>query len=396
MNPIEVLAHLAEQGTPPTDGEAVLRVSAGLQNSLERIARETLPFVAGGGGELQFVFGPYGRGKTHFLRALSQWALERGFVTAYIDCQENQSPFKSLNETYRAIAAAMTPPETCQFIGTSGIARVVESQFTSRDMATRRVLIDRLKRNRALAPDFRNLVIAYGNEISQGDEDLAERLEALLAAKQTYRVTLGHLYSRYPDLPRPLGKLYRRNAALWLRAVLSLPQALGYAGLLVLFDETETVLLRSGPRQRQTHLAHIRTFVDHMATGAFRGCAVYYAVAEEFIEIAEENLAALSQRIDRVPLSDLEKRRNPRAVWVELDELTVPGPESPSFYVELAESIVEIGQETGLDPSTVPRLMDSLTHLARRHAGSISEGSVREYVKEAASKVANEIFANTT
>lgn len=396
MKPIEVLAHLAEQGTPPDDGEAVLRVSAGLHDSLERIARETFPFVASGGSELQFVFGPYGRGKTHFLKALSQWALERGFVTVYVDCQENQSPFGSLIETYRAIAAAMTPGGTHRFFGTSGIARVIEAQFIDQDTTVRRTLVDRLKKDRALAPDFRNLVIAYGNEVSQGDEDLAERLEALLAAKRTYPVTLGHLYRKHPDLPRPLGKLFRRNAAVWLRAALSLPQALGFAGLLVLFDETETVLLRSGPRRIRTHLAHIRTFVDHMATGAFRGCAVYYAVAEEFIEIAHQNLAALSQRIDRVHVSELRGRRNPRAVWVDLDELTMPGPDDPLFFVELAESIVRIGGEAGLSSSVVPRIMDSLRNLANHHAGSISEGSVREYVKGAASIVAQEVFADMT
>lgn len=394
MNPLEVLAHLAEQGTPPNDGRAVLRVSAGLKQSLERIAKETLPFVASGGGELQFVFAPYGRGKTHFLKALSQWALQRGFVTAYVDCRENRSPFQSLVETYRAIASAMRPPGTHRFFGASGIARVVEAQFIGRDATTRQAMIDRLKQNRALAPDFRNLVIAYGGAC-RGDEDLAERLDALLAANRTYRVTLGQLYREYPDLPRPLGKLFRRNAAVWLRASLSLPRALGYSGLLVLFDETETVLLHSGQHRRQTHLAHIRTFVDHMATGAFRGCAVYYAVAEEFIEIAQENLAALGQRMDRARTPELGRKRNPRAVWVDLDELTVPGPGDPSFFMELAESIVQVGRETGLDSTTVPQMMILLKDLARQHAGSINEGSVREYVKEAASMVAQEVFAAT-
>ncbi|MDE2905204.1 MAG: hypothetical protein OXQ28_03875, partial [Acidobacteriota bacterium] len=70
MNPLETLAHLAEIGTPPSGDADVIKVSAGLQQTLERIARETLPFVAAGGGDLQFVFGPYGRGKTHYLKAL--------------------------------------------------------------------------------------------------------------------------------------------------------------------------------------------------------------------------------------------------------------------------------------------------------------------------------------
>ena len=69
MNPQEMLAHLAEHGTPPGGDADVIRVSAGLQQTLGRVARETLPFVAAGGSDLQFVFGPNGRGKTHYLKS---------------------------------------------------------------------------------------------------------------------------------------------------------------------------------------------------------------------------------------------------------------------------------------------------------------------------------------
>ena len=361
---------------------------------MDRIEQETLPFVANGGGELQFIFGPYGRGKTHFLKALSQWARKRGFVTAYVDCQEAQSPFASLVETYRAIAANMTPPGTHKFFSTAGITRVIEARFTGKNATEQRALIEHLKADKALAPDFRNLALAYCTEGVAGgsDENLAERIEALLAATPTYRVPVGPLYREYPHLPRPLGKLGRRNAAVWLRALLSLPWAFEYPGLLVLFDETETVLQPRSPRQVQAHLAHIRTFVDQMATGAFRGCAVYYAVAEEFMDIAEINLAALSQRIERVPVHELEDKRNPRAIWVGLDELTTPGSHDSLFFEKLAERIVGIGCEAGLHTSDADRLMESFKQLAVTYAKeNIYEGRVREYVKKTAAKVASEV-----
>ena len=395
MNPFEILSHLAETGTPPDDGEAILSMSAGLGDSLKRVEQETLPFVAGGGGDLQFVFAPYGRGKTHFLKALAQRARKHGFVTAYVDCQENWSPFASLVETYRAIAASMTPPGTHRFFSTTGVTRVIEAQFTDKNEAAQKELINRLKADRMLAPNFRNLVLAYCTEAvtAGGDEELAERLEALLAATPTYRVTLGELYRRHSYLPKPMGKLTKRNAAVWLRTLLSLPWAFGYAGLLVLFDETETVLLNKSRRSKQTHLAHIRTFVDHMATGMIRGCAVYYAVVEEFMDIAKDNLEALSQRIERVDIH-LEGKRtpNPRAVWVDLDELTMPKPENCLFFEELAEHIVGIGQKAGLSAMSADRIMVSLKQLAEKHASeNISEGKVREYVREAATAVAHKL-----
>ena len=177
---------------------------------------------------------------------------------------------------------------------------------------------------------------------------------------------------------------------MWLRSALSLPQVLGYNGLVVLFDETEAAL-RSNRRRQQAHFAHIRTFVDHMATGAFRGCAIYYAVTEEFIEIAGRNLGALSQRIERVRLPETNGTSNPRAVWVNIDELTDPGPQDSRFFADLSNRIINIGLEAGLHHSDTGHLANSLRRIGSRCAGYITEGRVREFVKEAAALVARNV-----
>ena len=132
MKALEILAHLAEQGTPPGGDADVIKVSAGLQYTLDRVARETLPFVAAGGGDLQFVFGPYGRGKTHYLKApRAVGGREHGFVTAYVDGQDNQSPFRELDQTYRTIAGRMTPPGG---IRDGAVLRGVRSHAGRRDV----------------------------------------------------------------------------------------------------------------------------------------------------------------------------------------------------------------------------------------------------------------------
>lgn len=394
-DPLELLAHLAELGTPPDDGEAVLQVSAGLQGTLERVERETLPFIAAGGGEIQFVFGPYGRGKTHFLKAIGEWARLHGCVISYVD---SQRPFESLVDTYRAITANMVPPGRQQVDATVGITRIIEARFSVLDADGRRAVIRRLKSDRALSPGFRNLALAYCIEVVRdgADEDLADCLQALLASTTTYRVNLGPLYREHPQLPRPLGKLSRRNAAAWLRSALSLPQVLGYSGLLVLFDETEAALRSSRPRpfltkRQQAHLAHIRTFVDHMATGAFRGCAIYYAVTEEFIGVAHRHLGALSQRIERAPVPEFEGAANPRAVWADIDELTNPDTQDPQFFAELSVNMIEIGRRAGLASSKEGPVAEHLREMGVRYADYITEGRVREFVKEAATLIAQHV-----
>ncbi len=390
---VDALAHLAETGTPPDDAAIVFRVSAGLQEWFDRIRTETLPFLAAGGSELQFVHGPYGRGKTHLLKALTYVAREQGFVTAYVDCADDESPFRSLRSTYRAIAANLEPPfslESINSFGSPGLTGAVEAQFGHRSPASQRALIDRLRTDRSLSADFRNLVVAYctWGLLALGDEELSDDLQALLTATPTRRVVVGELYRAHAGLPRPLGKLTRRNAGAWLRSLLSLPSLLGYSGLLVCFDETETILKGQGPRQKQARLAHIRTFVDHLATGAYEGCAVYYAAAEDLLDSARADLGALAQRIDRMRLPHTGRSRNPRAVWVDLDELTVPGPHDSRFFEELGQSIHRLGSDAGMDPSHAPEIRDLVRDRAWKYAEDIDEGQVRRFVKEIAANVA--------
>jgi hypothetical protein len=139
----------------------------------------------------------------------------------------------------------------------------------------------------------------------------------------------------------------------------------------------------------------MRTFVDHMAVGAFRGCAVYYAMVEDFMDIAHEHLAALSQRIERLRFTETSDGRNPRAIWVNLDELTVPGPGEPRFFEELAKRIVNLGREAGLTPNAEKLLLSRLIPLGTEYAQkNIHEGRVREYVKMTAGEVAREAMAH--
>lgn len=386
MQPIKLLHHLADTGAPPECGSAVLRLSVGMEGSTTRFERETFPFVASGGSELQFISGGVGQGKTHFLKAVSCLARTCDFVTSYVDCQD-RAPFESLVETYRAIVDGMVPPREVSTFSTAGITRVIEAQFTDKTTEEQRVLVEHLTADRALVADFRNLVRAYCTLGlgGYGDEHLTEKLEALLAATPYYNdVRVGELYRQYRNIPRPLGKLGPRNAAIWLRALLSLPQVLGYRGVVVCFDDTEGVL-RHGSRHR--HLAHIRTFIDHLAAGAFRGCAVYYAVSGDIQYIARY-LGALWQRIERVfpPPED-----NPYAVSVNLGELVRPNPSDPAFFIALAKRIVGVGREAGLSREASTELMSGLTRVAPEYAETTNEGSVGRWVKEVSVSVIQDI-----
>ena len=392
MEPLEVLAHLAGIGTPP-DAQMAFNFSVGLENTITHIERETFPFLKVGGCELQFVYGPYGRGKSHFLHSVEQTAKEKGLVTAYVDCRMGQSPFKSLRDTYSMIAQSIKPPpfsdEVC-FSG--GIAGVIEHFIRTGERDEIISIIKKVRASPLLAPDYRNLVCALAGVFNEEDDSLTESLKALLNADVFNSVTLGNLYRSNPELPRPLGKLGTRNAGIWIRSLLSLPWILNFPGLVVLFDETERGHSFGSivTRDQEEHLANLRNFVDYMAIGAFHGVSIYYAVVEDFIELARTRLEALSQRIERIRINN-NPTPNPRAVWVSLDELTRPSPVDPQFFIQLGEKIVTLGVCAGLPNKKVAGLVAQLNLEAQRYADKFNEGAVREFVKFAAALVAQEV-----
>jgi hypothetical protein len=398
VDALEILARLAGSGTPQ-DGESALIMSVGLDKTINRFENETLAFASAGGAELRFVFAPYGRGKTHFLWTLQEIAKKRGFVTAYLDCNSGHSPFASPQNTYQMIAANMTPPgrQMSSPVGT-GADAVIEQAIILTEGRTSTQKLERVYRDTRMTCDFRNLAAAYGKVVSLGShrDDIGAKLRALIRADPSYRIKVSELYRDQRWLPRPIGKLVRRNAAAWVRSLASLPIALGYPGLAIFFDETEqTLSLQSMSRKnRQVHLANLRNLVDHLALGSFHGCVIYYAVVEELLEIARRELDALRQRLDRVRFADGDHLRNPRAVWVDLDELTEPTPDQKEFFDELGKRILSLGQSAGIKETVMRDTEKTLRLLSEKYCNSISSGAVREFVKAAASHVAYGVTRN--
>jgi len=386
----DILARLATTGTPPT-GPHAWRLAVGLDDTLRRLESETFPFLAAGGAEIRFIYAPYGRGKTHLLLTLQEAARRHGLITAYIDCQSENAPFASLEQTYRQIASNLELPnplpDSSRRRGVATLVAGVIEQFAGNEAGLR----DRMKQLRQtnrLATDFRNTVLAYGRSLLNDTFwDLRQDLRYLLCHDVTTRISIASLYRRCNWLPRPLGKMTKRIAPLWLRSLLSLPLALGYPGCCIFFDETEKTLTKLNRRERQLYWANLRNLVDHLALGSVRGCALILAVVEEFLEEAKRDLDALSQRLERPRLPGEQRFANPRGLWVDIDELTRPGPEQLDFFLLLAEKLLALGQEVGLQTSQSSRLRGELESLARQAADSIRLGAVRDFVKEAASSI---------
>ncbi len=382
QNPRDFLRRLAQHGLLDLP-EVAARLSTGLEGFLARWERETLPFLAAGGSELRFVEGPYGRGKTHFLQVLETRAQRAGFVTARIGTQAK--PFAALQDSYRQIALAVTAdsPSSNGQIGLAHfLAGLTPDQLTTFEHGSRG------------NPAFRNLLVTYTRRVLAGqvNEPVTHDLRALLMHDTNRRVTFGELFRLDRHLPRPLGRIGKRNAAVWLRSLLTLPHQLGFKGLVVLFDETGADLhLRPEPlRSRQQHMANLRNLVDHLATGGIPACSVVYATTSDFIRMAFEDYPAIWQRVARMEETSpfAEPPRNPRAVWCRLDELTEPSPAEREFFAELGAKLLDLGREAGIPENRLTLAQKTLPSLSEDMSRNITQGAVREFIK----RMANEIL----
>lgn len=386
-NPRDTLRQLASFGTLD-DPQIAVQLSTGLAGFLSRWESESLAFIAAGGAELRFVEGPNGRGKTHFLQTLQVTARRAGFVTARVQCGMQHKPFASLAETYRAIADSMSAPTDDSVNGSShGVSKLLAH-----------VSAEQLQNFKAAArgnPGFRNLADICARRMQAGltRDPLTAGLRALLHHDTSLRVTFAEMFRLDRHLPRPLGRIGKRNAAVWLRSLLSMPRQLGFRGLIVLFDETGADLhLRPEPlRLQQQHMANLRNLVDHLATGGTPGCAVIYATTNDFIQMARENYRAMSDRVERLEETTpfALPPRNPRAIWCRLDELTEPAPDQAAFYLALGNKLVALAVEARVAAKRIEAVRAGLPGAAQKASQSLSQGAVRLFIKRTATELLN-------
>jgi P-loop Domain of unknown function (DUF2791) len=235
-------------------------------------------------------------------------------------------------------------------------------------------------------------VCTYARVVLEGKRHTktGEALRALLTDDPTTSVKVSDLYNAEPWVPRPLGKMVARKAAPWLRSLCSLPQALGYPGCVLLFDETEKGASHSSATLRRQYLANLRNFVDQSATGGIVGCSVTHAVVDDFLVLAQEELLALHQRLERPIRFHNPALRNRRAIWVDLDELTVPDPSNASFYKELGKKLLDVGHAAGLSSGSAKQLESLIDQQSEQASASIKIDAVRTFVKRVATEIAKE------
>src|SRR5947209_15173937 len=359
------------RGTVPQRGLDVFAVGLG---RFEAALDDELRTVAGGAAGFKAIRGEYGSGKTFFTRWLQERAKRLGFATAEVQVSEAETPLHRLETVYRRAMERLSTANAFQgafrpvvdgWFYTLEEEVLAEGRLEPSDQATLAVATEELLERRLSAisrvtPQFAAALRGYRRAQAQGDAATAEGLIAWLAGQP-------HVGAAAKRAAGVKGEVDHFAALSFLRGLLTVLRDSGYAGLVLVLDEAET-LQRVRGDVREKGLNALRQLVDEIDAGRFPGLYLVITGTPAFYDGPQgvRRLEPLAQRL-HVDFQADDRFDNPRAVQVRL-----PGF-SHDRLVEVGTTIRDLYARDAAGRDRILALADDayVTELARAVAGDL-------------------------
>lgn len=348
---LALLETVASHGVPGP-GAALLDVGTGPY--LESFGREVLDeLVARGGATCRFFEGPYGSGKTHLLRLITDMGLERGYAVAEAELSRSLP----LEDWYGITRYVL---ETLQL-------RVGDTEVRSLPS-----IVEALGRLQApvdlAAVSVPHTGFRRAMGLAMEGSSLRGRARALLRAYlMGERVSTVEM--RMNGIHGVRAPLTRRNAEQVLNTVVTTLHAIGVPGTILTFDENEHTFSYRGyhvPKRVTLGANLMRRLIDACPTGRVRGLLAAFAVLPGFLQACSDAYPALGQRLAIDPSIDGVAWRYP-----VLHVADVAAQVTPETFLEGAA-----GRMRDLVDGTTPgsralheRLLSGGRQILERHAG---------------------------
>jgi hypothetical protein len=335
---------------------------------------DDLATVATGGAGFKAVRGEYGAGKTFVVRWLAERARTKGFATAEVQISEGETPLHHLETVYRRLCERLTTADTAG----GALRSVVDSWFfalhedvlaagtvphgdTEAVLAATEVLAEqRLGVVATRAPALAAVLRGYRRALADGDIAQAEGLLAWLGGQP-------HVAASVKRAAGIRGDLDHDGALAFLAGLLSILRGAGYAGLVFVLDEVETLQrVRSDARDRA--LNALRQLIDEVDQGRYPGLYLVITGTPAFFDGPQgaQRLAPLAQRLHTDFTTDA-RFDSPRAVQLRLAGFTIDG------LGEVGRRIRDLYAEDAAHPSRLRTSCDDdyITLLAKAVTGDL-------------------------
>jgi hypothetical protein len=339
------------RGTVPHSSLDVLAVGL---DRFESALQQELLAVKGGGAVFKAVRGEYGCGKTFFARWLADRARKLGFATSEVQISETETPLHRLETVYRRLcerlATADTPNGALRNVIDAWFYTLEEDALAEGGSAPERELLarttqlleQRLAKVTATAPMFSAVLRGYRQAQAAGDAATGDGLLAWLAGQPNVAAAA----KRAAGVK---GEIDHFGALNFLQGLLTVLRDSGGAGLLIVFDEVET-LQRVRGDVRDKGLNALRQLIDEVDGGRFPGLYLLVTGTPAFFDGPQgvQRLEPLAQRL-HVDFATEARFDNPRAVQIRLaafdfDRLLEVGCRVRAVYQEHCPSAARIAE----------------------------------------------------
>ena len=324
------ILYALSRGTVPSAGLDVLAV--GLKR-FEGAFDEELDRVASGKGGFRAVRGEYGAGKTFFVRWLIERAKRRGFAASEIQISENETPLHRQETVYRramehlstSTATAGALPEIVDEwfyrleSDVLGRGDLDEGDEVAVEAAVGQLMESRLAQVTKVTPHFSAVLRAYHRAQVAEDLETGHGLMAWLAGQPN----VGASIKRTAGLKGEIDHFGAMNS---FKGLLSVLRDSGYAGMLLVLDEMET-LQRARRDTREKSLNALRGLLDDLDRDVYPGLYVVITGTPAFLETSPQGVRAAPALMQRLATDFATQARfdNPRAVQIRLQGLDRAG-----------------------------------------------------------------------
>src|SRR4051794_5746557 len=359
------------RGTVPQRGLDVFAVGLG---RFESALDAELKSVAEGGAGFKAIRGEYGSGKTFFARWLQERAKRAGFAAAEAQTPEAEPPPPRRETVYRRAMERLSTADAAQgafrpvvdgwFYGLEeevlAEGRVDPADASALATATEALLEKRLSAISRATPQFALALRGYRRARADGDAATADGLIAWLAGQP-------HVGAAAKKTAGIKGEVDHFAALSFLQGLLTVLRDSGYAGLVLVLDEIET-LQRVRGDVREKGLNALRQLVDEVDAGRFPGLYLVITGTPAFYDGPQgiRRLEPLAQRL-HVDFQTDARFDSPRAVQVRLPGFT------QDRLVEVGRTIRDLYARDARGRDRIMALVDDayVDGLARAVAGDL-------------------------
>lgn len=339
------------RGTVPKSGLDVLAVG---MERFERALDGELETVSLGAAAFKAVRGEYGSGKTFFGRWFQERARAKGFATAEVQISETETPLHRMETVYRRLierlATTDTPSGALQSVIDGWFYRLEEDLLAAEPglagdaealhQRSAALMEQRLSAISRTAPAFSAVLRAYREALVRDQGQLAEGLLAWLGGQPNVAAAV----KRAAGIK---GEIDHFGAGSFLAGLLTILRDSGFAGLVVVLDEVETLQRMRGDT-REKGLNALRQFIDEMDAGRFPGLYLVVTGTPAFFDGPQgvQRLAPLAQRL-HVDFATDPRFDSPRAPQLRLnsfdrDLLAAVGGKVRDIYCDQSENAARL------------------------------------------------------